>query len=34
MTSIARELAVAAPTDLGERARVAVIEVCSAQWRR
>ncbi len=34
MTSIARELAGAAPTDLGERARAAVIEACSAQWRR
>ncbi len=34
MTSIARELAGAAPTELGERARAAVVEACSAQWRR
>jgi lipoate-protein ligase B len=34
MTSIARELADAAPTDLGERARGAVTEACAAQWRR
>jgi len=34
MTSIARELAEAAPTELGERTREAVIEACSAQWRR
>ena len=34
MTSIARELAGAAPIELGERARGAVIEACAAQWRR
>jgi len=33
MTSISRELAAAAPTDLGTRARAAVRAACSNQWR-
>jgi lipoyl(octanoyl) transferase len=34
MTSIARELAASAPTELGELARAAVIEASAAQWGR
>jgi lipoyl(octanoyl) transferase len=34
MTSIARELAASAPAELGELARAAVIEACTAQWGR
>ena len=34
MTSIASELAESASTELAERARVAVIEACTAQWSR
>ena len=34
MTSIARELVDATPTELAERARAAVVEACSTQWRR
>jgi hypothetical protein len=34
MTSIERELAASAPPELGELARAAVIEACTAQWGR